>query len=53
MRYGSRWVQLQVEITQEGDLPNNVIIVPACGMFLPTLTYKTQQMNAYKLDAVI
>lgn len=53
MRYGSRWVQLQVEITQEGDVPNNVIIVLAYGIFLPTLTYKSQQMNAYKLYVVI
>lgn len=53
MRYGSRWVQLQVEITREGNVPNNVIIVLAYKMFLPTLTYKAQQINtAHKLYVV-
>lgn len=52
MRYGSRWVQLQVEIAQEGDLPNNVIIVLTHRVVLAD-TDKTQRMNAYKFYIVI
>lgn len=52
MKYGSRWVQLQVEIVRKGDLPNNVIIVLTY-VLASKNTRRYTQLTHYKWYIVI
>lgn len=51
MGYGSRWVQLQVKIAREGDLPSNEIRV--LSYILQKYVLASRNIRALKLSKLI